>query len=127
MLAEVVGLEIDEVGHDGFFCGGEELFRAPITHGVAAVGTHLHGIARVGCKSGERVGVLGDINGASLIAVHADLPSGGGAALGPAQLRAVFGDVGNREVCGSRTRRRGVADHEQAGERTIVAAAYMAE
>ena len=104
---------------------GEELFCAPITHGIAAVGTHLHGVAHIGRKSGERVGVLGDINGASLIAVHADLPFGGGAVLGPAQLRAVLSDVGNREVRGSRTGRCGIADHEHADE--SAATAYMTE
>ena len=86
--------------HEGFQCGGEALIRAPVTHGVAAVGTHLHGIARFRCEASKCVGARGGINGVSHVAVKAYLPSGGGAVLGPAQLRTVAGDVGNGEIGG---------------------------
>ena len=70
---------------------------------AAAVGTHLNGVGGVVVEAGEGVGVGVNVSEVILVAIEAELPSGGAAVLGPAQLHAVGGGLANEsEASGSR-------------------------
>ena len=83
--------------------GGELHLVAPsaLTVNAAAVGAHLHGVGGVVGEFGEGVGVGGHVDEVVLVVVEAELPSGGAAVLGPAQLDAVGGGLASGEGCGS--------------------------
>ena len=84
---------------------GEADGTAPFAHAVlcAAVGTHLHELGAVGGKTGEYEGIRGGFYKVLFIAVDHDLPCGGFALLGPAQLDAVVLHIVVGEGVGSHT------------------------
>ena len=100
---------------------------APVAPHSAAVGANHHSVFRLSGQVIEDIRIAINIDDVPFIEVDHDLPFGGCAVLRPAQLGGVLGDVGGFEVRGSGTSRRGIANHEQAGELTTVATTYTTE
>ena len=87
-----------------FGCGGEAQFVAPLTpcRFTVTVGTHLYGVVRSRRKVGKHIRISRHCDSVGFVTVHTDLPLGGRAIFGPAQLSAVQGDVGDHKIRGRR-------------------------
>ena len=73
-----------EEGRDDYRLGSEAYHVAPVAGAVsAAIGADLDRVGRLGIEPAQSVGICVDIDEVGLVAVDADLPFGGVAALGP--------------------------------------------
>ena len=85
--------------------GGENLSTAPKACAIAAaVGLYFYSVRGHGCKVGKREGIRSCSDEVVHVAVHADLPFGGVAEVGPAQIHAGRTQVGDGEIHRGRAR-----------------------
>ena len=83
---------------------GEAHGVAPIAvHTVAAVGTHRHSVCRLGRETVHREGIVRDLHGMGLVAVHHHIPDHRTAVLRPAQFSRMVGHVADSKARRGRT------------------------